>query len=243
MMREQEIPLTGGTNAKEIVRIGNIVHRTKHEQHLFIKEVLLHLEAKGFSYAPRYLGQDEQDRTMLNFLVGEVPRGLALSEEQLIQAARLLRQFHDATRDFPQKAAEEVICHRDFAPWNIIIHQGSVSGIIDFDEVAPGKRIEDFAYFSWTFLELGSSLYPLKRQLRMLKLLAAAYGSLQTSQFVDALLAQQARILQLRRELVPLQEEPESRQAAEERVARIQAEIAWVEQHREVLAACVAAIH
>lgn len=235
--------MTGGTNAREVLRIGEVIHRTKQEQHLFIRELLLHLEAKGFSSAPRYLGQDEQDRTMLSFLAGEVPRGLALSEEQFIQAARLLRQFHDASQDFAQKQGGEVICHRDFAPWNIIIHQGRVSGLIDFDEIAPGKRIEDFAYFSWTFLELGSNLYPLVRQLRLLQLLAATYGLLQAGQFVDTLLAQQARILQFRRELVPLQKQVESRQAAEERVVRIQAEIAWVKQHREALAACVAAAH
>ena len=238
-MPPQEIPLEGGCSAEEVVRIGNVVHRSRGERYLFVRKLLLHLEARGFPYSPRYLGEDEAQRMMLSYIPGEVPRGLVLSETQLIQAAQILRQLHDASVGFPALSGEQVICHRDFAPWNIIIHEGKVSGVIDFDEAEAGLRIDDFAYFIWTFLELGDPAISLEQQLKRIRLLAKAYGQIESQLLSIALLGQQERILQFRSELVLQQNNPEDKRAAENRVNRIELEMAWVAHNRKEIDNCL----
>ena len=105
--------------------------------------------------------------TFLPGTVGHPPLGPALrSDAVLMQAARLLRQLHDATQDFvvpagarfllPQEPdlIPEVICHNDFAPYNCVFADGRMVGVIDFDTAAPGPRLWDVAYAVYRFAPL-----------------------------------------------------------------------------------------
>lgn len=143
-MSETEIPLTGGRTNTGIVRIGDTVRRPMAHDH--VHDLLLHLEKRGFEGTPRFLGIDQQNRTILSFLPGEVPRDLAhFNETQLAAAIALLRRFHDATMDFSlvKKQNAEVICHNDWGPTNTVFRDGLPYGIIDFDTVAPeAERVE-----------------------------------------------------------------------------------------------------
>src|SRR5262249_10084992 len=70
---------------------------------------------------------------------------------------RLLREYHDAVRSFvipanafwklpPLSGSDVVICHGDFAPWNIV-WQGPVPvGIIDWEFARPRPRRDDLAW-------------------------------------------------------------------------------------------------
>ena len=91
--------------------------------------MLRHLEAVGFTGAPRILGGDEAGREVLSFIEGDVhvaapdspdPR---LSDAQLASAAKLIRRFHDATAGSVLAGPEEVICHGDLGPHNTVLRR------------------------------------------------------------------------------------------------------------------------
>ena len=81
----------------------------------------------------------------------------------------MLRQYNDAVSEFtltndwkpmdhtPNKI--EVICHNDFAIYNIIFQNNKPAGIIDFDVAAPGPRIWDIAYTLYTCVPLSRKYY------------------------------------------------------------------------------------
>src|SRR5947209_1698747 len=138
-MSDEEVPLTGG-NITPVVRVGATVRRATGPWAPAVHTLLRHLEAVGFTGAPRVLGVDALGREVLTYLAGEagyydkvrtVPPNL-WSDEVLVDAAHLLRRFHDATTSlppvpeaawqlsYPDAAQHEVICHNDFAPYNCI---------------------------------------------------------------------------------------------------------------------------
>ena len=159
-MTIEEIPLTGGNVNSNVVRIGNTVRRAMTKVSPTVHQLLLHLEAKGFAGCPQFLGIDEQQREILSFIEGETTFSEALwqADAPLVAAAQLLKNYHDATLDFPKKdglvwgitypdpARHEVICHNDFAPYNFIFQAQSPYAVIDFDLVGPGPRLRDVAY-------------------------------------------------------------------------------------------------
>lgn len=79
--------------------------------------------------------------------------------------AEMLRGYHDAVEAFPfieefepldnTPANYEVLCHNDFALYNIIFQGGKPAGIIDFDVARPGPRIWDIAYTLFNCVPLG----------------------------------------------------------------------------------------
>jgi hypothetical protein len=160
--------LSGG-NSNQVQRRGDTVTRQTGPWSPFVQSVLRHLAAKGFTAVPQIIATTATTET-LTFLpgtVGHPPLGPALrSDAVLMQAARLLRQLHDATQDFvvpagarfllPQEPdlIPEVICHNDFAPYNCVFADGRLVGVIDFDTAAPGPRLWDVAYAVYRFAPL-----------------------------------------------------------------------------------------
>ena len=70
-MKEDRTVLKGGMSAREVVKIGDRVHRTASSRAAFVHKVLGHLEDAGFAYAPRFLDKDEEEmkgHTALFFL-------------------------------------------------------------------------------------------------------------------------------------------------------------------------------
>lgn len=100
------------------------------------------------------------------------------NDSQIGAAARLLRQFHDATADFPEvrKRKAEVLCHNDWSPTNAVFQAEMPYGIIDFDTVAPGMRAWDLGYSAFTWLDFGNSDYTGDEQIRRLIVFSDAYG-------------------------------------------------------------------
>lgn len=50
-----EVPLAGGRTTEGVVRVGDTVRRPTKARAPFVHELLRHLEARGFSGAPRFL--------------------------------------------------------------------------------------------------------------------------------------------------------------------------------------------
>lgn len=167
-MSQQEEKLSGG-NVSQVYRVEDTVRREIKPESERIHKLLKHLEEEGFSNAPRFMGIDEKGREVLSYLNGEAGnyplKSYMWLDEVLIDIAKMLRGYHDAVSDFPFEeewaplddtpGPYELICHNDFAIYNIIFHNKQVAGIIDFDVAAPGPRVWDVAYALYTCVPLG----------------------------------------------------------------------------------------
>lgn len=154
--------LSGG-NVSDVYRFGNTVHRKLKPQSSQIHLLLNHLEKKGFQYAPQVVGV-ENGKEILTYIEGEAGnyplKEYMWSDEALKEIAKMLRLYHDSVSDFSfhedwkpidhTPRPYEVICHNDFAVYNIIFNDGKPIGIIDFDNAAPGPRLWDIVYTLYT---------------------------------------------------------------------------------------------
>lgn len=163
---ETEMRYLSGGRLNTILKLGDTVHRPSGSWTPQVHELLKHIRKEGFFAAPIPLGFDESGNEIVSFIEGEVsnyPLSVtAASPEALISAARLLRKYHDASGNFLAthftdsacwqlscRSPQEVICHGDFAPYNVVLggKQGKEAiGIIDFDTCHPGPRIWDVSY-------------------------------------------------------------------------------------------------
>ena len=223
-----EIPLSGGEMTASVVRIGDRVHRSTPANAAFTQAVLQYLETQAFPFSPRYLGQDAKGREILSFLPGEVPRAIPLNFSQKKACIRMLRSFHDLMAKSTLRGEMETVCHHDFAPWNVIVDQESVTGLIDFDTALPGARVEDVGYFLWTFLDLGDPSLADHEQLERVEELLACYGPLDRKALVPALQQRQNDILQYRKGLAISAPSSEQRAAAQQRFQEIKISMQWV---------------
>lgn len=127
-----------------------------------IHAFLNHLSAQAFEGAPNVVSLSHgcevlslvEGQTYNYPLVGEIA-----SDQVLQSAARLQRRLHDASMSFIHQFAVsdmpwmlesdlpwEVMCHGDFAPYNVALTEGAVAGVFDFDTLHPGTRVWDLAY-------------------------------------------------------------------------------------------------
>lgn len=151
----------------QVVLSGRAVKRTATPASGKIQRYLSHLRSLGVDWVPEPLGFDESGRELLGFIEGEVVDGVPgdwfWEEVLLIDVAGRLRQLHDASVSFSMDGEgwnweslepQEVILHRDFAPYNCVFREGRFVGLIDFDLCAPGPRIWDIAYTAYRFVPL-----------------------------------------------------------------------------------------
>lgn len=183
-----------GGNLNDAVRIGDTVHRRAGPWTPSVHALLRYLEHAGFD-APRVIGMDAQGREVLRFIPGEAHAGTVvpvpdhlMEEIHLVEAARLLRRYHNLVADFrpPRDAqwrlvaptAYEIVCHNDWSPWNALLRDGRVEVMLDWDLAGPGTRVWDVANAAYCWAPLFASsktLSPAERAQR-LKLFLDAYG-------------------------------------------------------------------
>ncbi|MFC5077692.1 Homoserine kinase [Vibrio thalassae] len=159
--------------------------------HLFLK----FLAQRGFSGVPQVLTFDGETETLslvqgktFNYpLVEEIASVRALES-----AARLQRRLHDASVMFIEQydVAEfawmlrsetnpEVMCHGDFAPYNVALDGNNVVGVFDFDTTHPGSRLWDLSYsvYCWAPFKTNAldKLGDIQQQTRRAKAYLDAY--------------------------------------------------------------------
>lgn len=182
-----------GGNSNSVQRVGNRVRRPSGPWTPTVHSLLRILQDNGIDEVPQPFGIDDQGRELLSFIPGTVANyplpSWVWSDAILFEASSLLRRMHDATQDVRfegevwQSAIHEpqqVICHNDFAPYNMVFDQEHLVGVIDFDTASPGPRVWDLAYMAYRLVPFGEdagAAAPVG-EARMFRLMAAirAYG-------------------------------------------------------------------
>jgi Phosphotransferase enzyme family len=199
---EREEILAGG-NMTAVVRVGNTVRRAAGPWTPTIHALMRHLRANGFGLVPEPLGMDDRGREVISLLPGAPATyplpDFAWTDDTLTTVATTLRAFHDAGAGFegarwqwPAHEPREVICHNDFAPYNLMFEDGRLTGVIDLDLASPGPRVLDLAYTAYRFVPLTDPANPdapfpgAQEQERRLNAFCAAYGDQSPSTVVDA---------------------------------------------------------
>lgn len=184
--------LSGG-NMGDVYRVGDAVRRPAGAWTPAVHRLLREVNRAGVAGVPMPLGQVEDGRELVSFIDGCVPAypmpAWAWAETVLLSAARLLRRIHDATAGLdragpwrsPARQPAEVICHNDFATYNLVFQNGEVVGVIDWDFASPGPRMWDLAYLAYRIVPISehdrSDTFTPDERRRRLTLLCAAYGT------------------------------------------------------------------
>ena len=162
----QETPLTGGNMAELVVRAGDTVRKPGTKSSASVQALLRHLAEAGFEGAPRGLGIDEQGRQVFEYVPGAMAdKAGPMTEAELRRVGRMIRELHDLTATFvpPADAAwdvvvpadvDEVICHHDLAPWNLVLGEDDRWVFIDWDGAGPGSRLWDLGWAAHGFVPL-----------------------------------------------------------------------------------------
>jgi aminoglycoside phosphotransferase (APT) family kinase protein len=170
---------------------------------------------RGIDWVPEPRGHDDRGREVVGHLPGEVPAyplpAWVWADGVLTTAAAMLRRLHDATAGFeradahwrlPAHEPAEVVCHNDFAPYNLVFRDRVPVGVIDFDTASPGPRVWDLAYLAYRAVPLtapanpDAPATPEAERDRRLALLCGAYGARPAPE--DVLAALPARLDELR---------------------------------------------
>lgn len=244
---------------RQILQIGGVVRRPTHPWSSAVHALLQHLEAVGFSAAPRII-YARDDEEALTFIPGESgPEGWAkvVDERGLSAAARLLRDYHQAVADWNPPTdlvwhdnstgsgeSDEIVCHGDFGPWNLVWEGVEPVGIIDWDYAAPATPLSDVAYaieyiapfrndaecLRW----LGYPEPPNRRH--RLELFAHAYGLTSLDGLVDEVIQRQRDGLEIVRQLADRGLEPQVSWVAQGYLDALVDRITWSEEHRQLFA-------
>lgn len=180
----EEIQLGGGATTDGVVRVGDTVRRPRRYASQLMRDVLVHLERAGFDAAPRWLGLDDQGRDVLTWVEGETltergqmhpyigdpPGRITFTDEQVAAVMRLLRRYHDTFGD-------DLICHGDFGPWNIVWRTGLPFAVIDFDNACRGDAADDVAYALRMFISYGFAEAMPTELARRTEVALQAYGA------------------------------------------------------------------
>ena len=137
-------------------------------------------------------------RDRLSYVKGRVYNdGLPIelhTDEFLQSAAALLADYHTYGRQYIDKltgtenwmlssiSPVEVMCHGDYAPYNVTVTNGHAVGIIDFDTLHPGPSMWDVAYAVYRFVGFMNPENPecrdsLEEQIRRTNVFLTAYGA------------------------------------------------------------------
>jgi Phosphotransferase enzyme family len=212
-MSDGEIPLLGG-RLNRVVRVGDTVRRPGGPWTPTVQALLRHVREHGFDHAPEPLGWDDQGREVLSYLPGitvgpgpDWPEWV-WDEGLLADVGRVTAAYHRASVEFRPEGIvawesgpaglgpEQIVCHHDLAPYNLVFEGGQVCGIIDWDLAGPGTVRSELAFVAWQWVPFhdpfvtryfGWRTEPDRR--RRLRILLDAYGLQDRDGFIEDVIA------------------------------------------------------
>jgi Ser/Thr protein kinase RdoA (MazF antagonist) len=148
-----------------------VVYRPAGPQSPAVLALLRHLDAAGFTGAPRVAGPGltQDGREMVAYVPGTSPHPRAWnSPDAAAGVGQLLRGMHDAAAGFtpPPAAAwkpwfgrdlpgsRPVFGHCDTGPWNIVARDGRPAALIDFEYAGPVDARWELAQAAWLNAQL-----------------------------------------------------------------------------------------
>lgn len=218
---------------------------------------LNYLLRKHFKGVPRVVSLSD-DHEVLSLIEGHTYNypltGVIASDQVLRSAAKLQRRLHDASVSFIQQFAVsdmpwmlendlpcEVMCHGDFAPYNVALTDGVVAGVFDFDTLHPGTRVWDLAYavYCWAPFKTNKvdRLGSLTQQALRAKSYCDAY-ELDTAgrlQLVDMMVRRLQYLVDFMRSSADAGNEDMQRCLAEGHMQSYLQDIDYLQEHRDVI--------
>ena len=210
----QEETVLAGSRLNRVVKIGDTVRRPAGPWTPTVHALLRHVRQRGFELAPEPLGIDAQGREVLAYIPGDTVGdqlpwpAWVWDDGLLVEVGRAAAAFHRAVADFRPEGAVpwqlgpaelrsgQIVCHHDIAPYNAVVEEGRLRGIIDWDLSGPGTPRSDLAFVAWQWVPLQ---HPAISQMfgwpdsgglaRRLRLLLDAYGLEDRGGFVGDVIA------------------------------------------------------
>lgn len=149
-----------------------------------VQRVLGRLDDAGAPWAPRFLGV-HGDHEVLTWLPGRPIEDWWQRPDLLDDLTRAVRQLHDVTASLA--AGHECLVHDDLQPRNVVV-DGRRVGIIDWEQVRPGRRVEDVSQICWSFAR-GSTESGVQAVGERWRRVVDAYGLVNRTEVVAAALA------------------------------------------------------
>lgn len=219
---------------------------------------LRHLRAQGLTCVPEPLGVDgdvEQLVAIEGDSGGDAWRHQH-SDTGLRSAARLLRTVHDASRgweppagavlcapDVASLSREAVWCHGDVGPWNMVWRDEEAVGLVDWDFLHCGPRVDDVAYALRWFapardddMALTWHHFPqVPDRAHRVRSFLDAYGGLPAFDVPAAIASRMEATMALELSLAEAGVEPQRTWVADGSQEAEAAEVRWVREHADLL--------
>lgn len=155
-----------------------------------------HARRTGVIETPEIVGYDDAgEHEVLRWIAGDEIDGVDLGDDdRMREVGALVRRVRDSLASFAPPAdavwrlrpAGAAFVHGDLSPWNTVVRDGSIVGVLDWDQCGPGRPLEDLAYAAWVWVPLEAPdnipahwIVParsLEGQKRRLRLLVDAFG-------------------------------------------------------------------
>ena len=242
-------------DARPVSIDGDVVSRPTSQTSHTAHSLMRHIRAQGLDCVPEPLNI-HGDAEELGFIPG-ADGGDGWyhqhTDEGLASAARLLRQIHDASRDWtppadavwgaPEVPGQDIVyCHGDPGPWNFVWQDNEAVGLIDWDYLHPAPRLDDVAYALRWFTPLRSDdlardwhHFPEAPDRRhRVQVFLDAYGDLPDFDVVDAVTARVQATIDHCRALAEAGQEPQRTWVADGYLDQDESEIAWIREHRDL---------
>ena len=201
-----------------VLRVGETVRHPREDWTASVHALLRYLRDRGFTEAPKpvAVGDEHEEIAYIEGVSGDDACRLVASDEAVAAVALMLRRYHDIVADWrPSEQpvwydgqvgtgrGDQIVCHGDVGPWNLVWRDGRLVGLIDWEYATIGTRRTDIAYALHYLAPFRDRSYwrgvlGLKRRPRRrhrMAVFAEAYGIAVDDQLVDAVLdSQQAGV-------------------------------------------------
>ncbi len=238
----------------DVTIAGDLVLRPARPWSATVHALLAHLRAGGLRCVPEPVGIRD-DIEAVTFIPGDAgPEAWPhqITDEGVASAAGLLRQVHDATRDFrpdpeaawafPPARGADAVCHGDPGPWNFVWRHGRAVALIDWEHASPAPGLDDVAAALDSFAPCrpddvarrhGFAEPPDRRG--RIRTFAEAYGTGGTAGLVDRILERQHGTVTRVLDLAERGFEPWASWVLSGRLEDLRGRERWTREHRHLL--------